>query len=211
MKKQGILTIISGFSGVGKGTIVNRLMEKYPADYCLSISATTRAPRVGDVDGVNYFFLTREQFESMIEADELLEYAQYVNNYYGTPKKFVVDKLNEGINVILEIEMQGALKIKEQYPDTLLIFVAPEEASVLETRLRGRGTETEEQIQNRLERAAEEAVYMKDYEYIVINDVLERAVDEIHQIITNEHDKVIRRTDFINNLSNNLSTFVKGE
>ncbi len=211
MKKQGILTIISGFSGVGKGTIVNRLMEKYPAEYCLSISATTRAPRVGDVDGVNYFFLTREQFESMIESDELLEYAQYVNNYYGTPKKFVVDKLNEGINVILEIEMQGALKIKEQYPDTLLIFVAPEEASVLEARLRGRGTETEEQIINRLKRAAEEAVYMKDYEYIVINDELERAVDEIHQIITNEHDKVIRRKDFINNLSKDLSTFVKGE
>lgn len=205
MKKQGILTIISGFSGVGKGTIVNRLMEKYPQEYCLSISATTRQPRVGDVDGVNYFFVSREVFESMIREGRLLEYAQYVGNYYGTPKDFVVDKLNQGVNVILEIEMQGALKMKAQYPESLLIFVAPTKASDLEERLRGRGTETEEQIQNRLKRAAEEAVYMKDYEYVVVNDDVERAVSEIHEIITNEHDRVLRRMDFIDTLTSDLN------
>ncbi len=204
MKKQGILTIISGFSGVGKGTIVSRLLEKHPQDYCLSISATTRAPREGEADGVNYFFVSKSDFETMIREDRLLEYAQYVNNYYGTPKDFVLEKLGQGIHVILEIEMQGAKKIKEQYPETLMLFVAPPKAQDLKERLIGRGTESSEQISSRLARAAEEAVYMKDYEYIVVNDEVERAVDEIHQIITNEQDRVVRRGDFIRELSQEL-------
>ena len=126
----------------------------------------------------------------------MLEYAQYVNNYYGTPKDFVLEKLGQGIHVILEIEMQGAKKIKEQYPETLMLFVAPPKAQDLKERLIGRGTESSEQISSRLARAAEEAVYMKDYEYIVVNDEVERAVDEIHQIITNEQDRVVRRGRF---------------
>lgn len=204
MKQQGILTIVSGFSGVGKGTIMGRLLETHPQEYCLSVSATTRAPRNGEVDGVNYFFVSRDQFESMIRENKLLEYAQYVNNYYGTPKDFVVDRLNQGINVILEIEMQGALKIKQQYPEALLIFVAPTKASDLADRLCGRGTETLEQINSRLIRAAQETVYMKDYDYIVVNDVIERAVQEIHEIITNEKDRVVRRTEFIDVLTQDL-------
>lgn len=204
MQKQGILTIVSGFSGVGKGTIMERLLKEYPKDYCLSISATTRAKRTGEVDGVNYFFITKEEFEAMIREDRLLEYAQYVDNYYGTPKAFVVDKLNQGINVILEIEMQGALKIKKQYPEALLIFVAPAKASDLADRLHGRGTETEAQIQSRLARAAQETVYMKDYDYVVINDVVDRATREIHEIITNERDRVLRRGDFIDALTEQL-------
>lgn len=211
MKKQGILTIISGFSGVGKGTIVNRLLQEHQDQYCLSISATTRTPRTGEADGVNYFFVSREAFESMIVKGELLEYAQYVDNYYGTPKKFVVDKLNQGINVILEIEMQGALKMKQQYPEALLIFVAPTKASDLEERLRGRATETEEQIHNRLVRAAQEAEFMKHYDYIVVNDTVDRATQEIHEIIINERDRVPRRKDFIDALNRDLNTFVKGE
>ena len=201
MKEQGILTIVSGFSGVGKGTIREHLLKEHPQEYCLSISATTRAPRTGEVDGVNYFFISKEQFEAMIREDKLLEYAQYVDNYYGTPKSFVVDKLNQGINVILEIEMQGALKIKQQYPEALLIFVAPTRASDLAFRLQKRGTETPEQISNRLKRAAQETVYMKDYDYVVINDVVERATREIHEIITNEKDRVLRRGDFIEALT----------
>lgn len=204
MKQQGILTIVSGFSGVGKGTIMGRLLEEHPHEYCLSVSATTRAPRNGEVDGVNYFFVSRDQFESMIRENKLLEYAQYVDNYYGTPKDFVVDRLNQGINVILEIEMQGALKIKQQYPEALLIFVAPTKASDLADRLSGRGTETLEQINSRLARAAQETVYMKDYDYIVVNDVIERATQEIHEIITNEKDRVVRRTEFIDVLTQDL-------
>lgn len=204
MEKKGILTIVSGFSGVGKGTIMGKLLEEYPNEYCLSISATTRAPRTGEQDGVNYFFKTKEQFEEMIKEDQLLEYAQYVNNYYGTPKDFVLGNLSRGINVILEIEMQGALKIKEKYPESLLIFVAPDTASVLYDRLTGRGTETKEQIENRLKRASEEADYMKSYDYIVINDEVERATQEIHQIITNERDRVMRRADFIAKLTEEL-------
>ena len=146
MKKQGILTIISGFSGVGKGTIVSRLLEKYPQDYCLSISATTRAPREGEKDGVNYFFVSKTDFEKMIREERLLEYARYVDNYYGTPKDFVLDQLAKGVHVILEIEMQGAKKIKAQYPQTLMIFVAPPKASDLKDRLMGRGTESQDAL-----------------------------------------------------------------
>ena len=205
MKKQGILTIISGFSGVGKGTIVSRLLEKYPQDYCLSISATTRAPREGEKDGVNYFFVSKTDFEKMIREERLLEYARYVDNYYGTPKDFVLDQLAKGVHVILEIEMQGAKKIKAQYPQTLMIFVAPPKASDLKDRLMGRGTESQEQIKSRLARAAQESVYMEDYEYIVVNDQVERAVEEIHQIIANEQDRTQRQGEFISQLTKELN------
>ncbi len=181
MSKSGILIIISGFSGAGKGTVVKELIKK--DSFCLSISATTRAPRSTDVDGVDYFFKTVPEFEKMIEEDALIEYASYVGNYYGTPKEYVLDKLNEGKNVILEIEMQGALKVKEKFPDAVTIFITPATFGELERRLRKRGTETEEVIQNRLKRASEECVFMDKYDYIVENNELEVCVSDIVSII----------------------------
>lgn len=212
MNKQGILTVISGFSGAGKGTVVKHLMDKYPEEYCLSISATTRAPRDGEIPGVHYQFVTKEVFEEMIEKQQLLEYAQYVDNYYGTPKKYVVDHLEQGIHVILEIEMQGALKIKKRFPEALLIFVTPPDAQTLETRLRGRGTESEETILKRLRRAAEEAVYMNDYDYIVINEdgKVDACAQKLHQIICDQQQSVSNNGDFVQSMSDDMKKFVIG-
>ena len=181
MKKLGVLSVISGFSGVGKGTIVKKLVAE--EDYALSISATSRAPREGEVHGREYFFLTRDEFHSMIESDGLIEWAEYVNNFYGTPKEYVEERLAEGKDVILEIEPQGALKIKEKYPEAVLIFIVPPNAKELENRLIGRGTEEADTIKKRLKRAAEETEYIDNYEYIVVNDNLDDAVRDIHHII----------------------------
>ena len=142
MKNKGILTVISGFSGAGKGTLMKRLLERYPEEYALSVSVTTRQPRQGEVDGASYFFITKERFQEMIAGDELIEYACYVDNYYGTPKEYVEKKLAEGKNVLLEIELQGAMKVKAARPDTVLLFVTPPDADTLRERLIGRGTET---------------------------------------------------------------------
>ena len=163
MQKKGILTIISGFSGSGKGTIVGKLMERYD-NYALSISATTRTPRPGEVDGREYFFLSKEEFEKMIAKDELIEYAKYVENYYGTPKAYVEQTLAEGKDVILEIEMQGALQVMKKFPQTLLLFVTPPNATILRERLVGRGTETMEVIESRMRQAVAESEKMKDYD-----------------------------------------------
>jgi len=141
MEKKGILIVVSGFSGAGKGTLMKRMLEKYEDQYALSISATTRKPREGEVDGREYFFKTKEEFEKMIAKAELIEYAKYVENYYGTPKAYVEEQLNAGKDVILEIEIQGALKVKQAFPDTLLLFVVPPSAEELKKRLVGRGTE----------------------------------------------------------------------
>ena len=186
MDNQGVLAVISGFSGAGKGTLMRALLERYD-NYALSISATTRAPREGEVDGREYFFKTREEFEQMIEHDELVEYAQYVGNYYGTPKAYVEEQLARGKDVILEIEIQGALKVRRQFPDALLLFVTPPSAEVLKNRLIGHGTETMDVIEHRLARALEEAKGLEEYDYLVVNDVLEEAVREVHEIIQNEH------------------------
>jgi len=209
MKKQGILTIISGFSGAGKGTVVRRLIEKYPEEYFLSVSATTRAPRENEIPGVHYLYVTTEAFEQMIEGHQLLEYARYVDNYYGTPKKPVTDHLNQGIHVILEIEMQGALKIKKRYPEALLVFLTPPDAKTLEARLRGRGTEPEETIAKRLARAAEEAVYMNDYDYLVLNEdgKAEECVDRLHRLICDQQQRVENSSAFIQQLSDDLKVF----
>ena len=153
---KGILVVVSGFSGAGKGTVMKRLMEKYD-DYALSVSATTRKPRPGEEDGREYFFRTRDEFEKLIEEDALLEYARYVENYYGTPRSYVEEQLQAGRNVILEIEIQGAMKIKEKIPEALLVFVTPPTVEELERRLTGRGTETAQVIADRLARAGEEA------------------------------------------------------
>lgn len=203
--------MVSGFSGAGKGTIMKELLKRHSDTYALSISATTRNPRPGETDGVEYFFRTREEFEQMIAEDALIEYAQYVGNYYGTPKAYVEEQLLAGKNVILEIEIQGALKVKEKFPDTLLLFVTPPSAEELKNRLVGRGTETMDVVMSRLNRANEEAEGIEQYDYLVINDVLEDAVEEVHQIIQNEHYRVSRNETSIEMMRNELKKFSKGE
>ena len=160
---KGLLLVISGFSGAGKGTVMKRLLELHD-EYSLSISATTRKPREGEADGREYFFKTVEEFEKMIAEDALIEHAQYVGNYYGTPKAYVEEQLDKGNNVILEIEIQGAMNIKRMFPDAVLMFITPPSAAELEKRLRGRGTEDEATIKARLSRAAEEAEGVEDYD-----------------------------------------------
>ena len=164
---KGVLTVVSGFSGSGKGTIMKALLKKYD-NYALSISATTRSPREGERNGREYFFKTKEEFQRLIEEDQLIEYAQYVENYYGTPREYVERCLDDGKDVILEIEVQGARKVKEKIPEAVLIFVTPPSAEELRARLVGRGTESMEVIESRLSRANEEAVVMPDYDYLQI-------------------------------------------
>ena len=172
MRQQGILTVVSGFSGAGKGTIMKALLETYD-NYALSISATTRKPRPGEENGREYFFITKEEFEALIEQEALIEYARYVDHYYGTPRAYVEEQLSLGKDVILEIEIQGALKVKERFPQALLVFITPPEAKELERRLTGRGTEERQVIEKRLLRAAKESDGMDSYDYIVVNDVVE--------------------------------------
>lgn len=210
MSKKGVLVVVSGFSGAGKGTLMRALMNRY-MNYALSVSATTRAPREGEEDGREYFFKTREEFEQLIKEDALIEYAQYVGNYYGTPKDYVEKQLEAGRDVILEIEIQGALKVKEKVPDALLLFVAPPSAGELKRRLVGRGTETPEVIASRLQRAAEEAEGMERYDYLLINDELEQCAEEMHQVIQSQHHKVSENLSLIQQIGNELKVFMKGE
>ena len=204
MSDQGILAVVSGFSGAGKGTLMKALLEKHH-NYALSISATTREPREGERDGREYFFVTREKFEEMIREGELIEHAQYVNNYYGTPRQYVFQQMADGRDVILEIEIQGALKIKERFPEALLIFVMPPSADELKRRLVGRGTESMEVIDRRMRRAAEEAAGITSYDYILINDTLDACVEEMHQLIQTQHKKVSQNLDFIEQMQSELN------
>lgn len=190
MDKKGLLVILSGPSGAGKGTVVKEIMKN--EDYCLSTSATTRAPRQGEVDGVHYFFKSHEEFEKLIEDKKMLEYASFCGEYYGTPLEYVLNKLDEGKNVILEIEVQGALQVKEKYPDAVLIFLSPDNIFELKNRLVNRGTETEEKINMRIERAKEEIMLIDKYDYIVINSVVEDAVNDINKIVESEKNKAFR-------------------
>ena len=207
-EQKGILTVISGFSGAGKGTVLKRLLTKYD-NYALSISATTRAPREGEENGREYFFKTREEFEKMIAKGELIEYAMYVNNYYGTPKAYVQEQLSQGKDVILEIEVQGALKIKERFPDALLIFITPPSAGELKRRLTDRGTEAPEVVEERMRTAARESGFMEAYDYIILNerDRLEECVDKVHGVISAEHARSTRSQAFIEHMKEDL----KGE
>lgn len=209
MKHRGILIVVSGFSGAGKGTLMKRLLQTYD-NYALSISMTTRTPRDGERDGVEYFFTDRERFEKKISEEGLIEYACYCGNYYGTPREYVEQKLEEGKDVILEIEIQGALKIKKRFPDSLLLFVTPPSARELERRLVGRGTEDEETIRRRLARASEESEGIEAYDFIVVNDNLERCVEEIHQIVESAREAPIRREAFIKEIREELKEFAKG-
>lgn len=201
---KGILVVVSGFSGAGKGTVMKRLMEKYD-NYALSVSVTTRSPRPGEQDGKEYFFRTREEFEELIQKDALIEYAQYVKNYYGTPRAYVEEQLNAGKDVILEIEIQGARKIKAKNPEALLIFIAPPSMAELKNRLVGRGTETPQVIESRLHRVAEESQGVEEYDYLLLNDELEICVDELHRIIQSEHSRISRNLGFIQELRKEAS------
>lgn len=203
MSDQGILVVISGFSGAGKGTLIKAMLEKHH-NYALSISATTRQLREGEEHGREYFFISHEQFQKMIEEEQLIEYAQYVNNYYGTPRQYVFQQMADGKDVILEIEIQGALKIKERFPEALLVFVMPPSADELKRRLVGRGTESMEVIHQRLHRAAEEAAGMTSYDYILINDRLETCVEDMHQLIQAQHRRVSANLDFIEQMKMEL-------
>ncbi len=206
-KTRGILTVVSGFSGAGKGTIMKELMKVHGERYALSISATTRAPRPGETEGVEYFFRSREEFEQMIADEALIEYAAYVGNYYGTPRAYVEEQLAAGRDVILEIEIQGALKVKRRFPDTLLLFVTPPSAAILKERLTGRGTETADVIESRLVRAGEEICGIEAYDYLIVNDRLQECVERVHQIISNERYRISRNEAFLAGMRAELDAF----
>ena len=184
--RQGLLLVVSGPAGAGKGTLDTILLSRH-SDMKLSVSATTRPPRNGEIDGVHYFFITEEKFKEMIAQDEFLEYMHVFGmNYYGTPRQFVEEQLRHGIDIILEIDVQGAMKVKKAYPDAVLIFIAPPSMSELKTRLIGRGTETEAQIEKRFATAFEEIKYMPEYDYVVVNDVVDMAVNRMEAIVAAE-------------------------
>lgn len=190
--REGLLLVVSGPAGVGKGTLDKALLERHQ-DMKLSVSATTRAPRPGEIDGVHYFFKTEEEFKAMIERNEFLEYMHvFQTNYYGTPRSFVEEQLSRGIDVILEIDVQGAMKVKKAFPNAVMIFIAPPSMAELKSRLIGRNTETLEQIEKRFATAEKEIAMLPEYEYVVTNDVVEMAVNRMEAIITAEKCKVSR-------------------
>jgi len=188
---QGLLIVVSGPSGAGKGTICKQLIQKEPT-LKLSISATTRKPRLGEIDKQNYYFMTVSEFEEMIQKDEFLEYANVYGNYYGTPKKYVIDEIQKGNHVLLEIDTQGAFQIKKKYPEGVFIFILPPSMKELKHRIVGRGTETQEAIERRYQSAFDEISSLKEYDYYVINDEVDKAVEKIQAIIQAEMCKVSR-------------------
>lgn len=203
---EGLLVVVSGFSGAGKGTLMKKLISEYD-NYALSISVTTRAPRAGEQEGREYFFKSRQEFEKLIENNELIEYASFCNNYYGTPYDYVMEQRKKGKNVILEIEVQGALKVKEKYPDALLIFVTPPDAKTLKMRLAGRGTECEKDIKDRLKQAVRESDCMDRYDYILINDDLDTAVKELDSVINVDSKTRSYNSDIVNKIKKDLKLF----
>ncbi|MFD1138465.1 guanylate kinase [Paenibacillus urinalis] len=186
---KGLLIVLSGPSGVGKGTVCTALRKRVP-DLIYSVSATTRQPRLGEENGVNYFFKSREQFLDMIEKDQLLEHAEYVGNYYGTPRDFVEETLNSGKDIILEIEVQGALKVKEKFPEGIFVFLLPPSLDELKDRIQGRGTENQATIDHRMSVAEQEISLLQQYDYAVVNDEIDLACKRIESIIIAEHCKI---------------------
>ena len=194
---RGLLIVLSGPSGVGKGTVRAAVFANNQFQYVYSVSATTRAQRPGEVDGKDYYFVSREEFETMIQNEDLLEYAEYVGNYYGTPIQKIEENLAAGHDVFLEIEVQGAMKVKERMPEGIFIFLAPPNLEELESRITGRGTDAAHVIQERMATAKEEIELMQHYDYVVVNDQVKHAVDKINAIIQSEHLKVERVVDQI--------------
>jgi len=198
MIEKGSLIVISGPSGSGKGTILNEYNQKYKDEKTVySVSATTRLPRDGEEDGVNYFYITKEEFENKISQNGFLEYARYCDNYYGTPKKAVMDALEQGINVILEIETVGAMNVKRAYPEAVLVFVLPPSFEELKCRLTGRGTEEADVIEKRLETAKKELALATEYDYVIINDSFEKAACEFDTVIRSQRLKTINNKNTI--------------
>lgn len=199
-QREGLLLVVSGPAGVGKGTI-NRALIESNANMRLSVSATTRAPRPGEIDGVHYFFIDEDRFRRMVDAGEFLEYVHVFNmHYYGTPRSFVEEEIACGHDVLLEIDVQGAMRVRETYPDAVLVFVAPPSMGKLKSRLVGRGTETPEAVERRFETAFAELAYMEKYDYIVVNDVLDVAIGHIQHIIDAEKCHSSRSGALINKL-----------
>lgn len=198
---KGILIVVSAPSGCGKGTILAEILKD--PKYYYSVSATTRKPRTGEVDGTSYHFLTRDQFEQRINSDGMLEYAEYCSNYYGTPKKEVYDKLSEGKNVILEIEVQGAMQIKKKCPEATFIFIAPPSVQELRRRLNKRGTESEEVINQRVSEAAHEISFAGQYDYVVVNAALEDAIDDFKAVVRAQELKTQNQKNFIDEVLKN--------
>ena len=190
MNKKGLLIVVSGPSGAGKGTICKEVLERR-SDIFVSTSATTREPRNGELEGLNYFFITHEEFEKKIEEDEFIEYAEVYKNLYGTPKETVLDKLNQGENILLEIDIQGALQVKKRYPEGVFIFILPPSMAELKSRIIGRGSETPESLERRFSSAYEEIEFVNQYDYYIINDQVKRAADLMESIIDAERCKVI--------------------
>ncbi len=196
LNRKGLLLVVSGPSGAGKGTICKALLNKND-QIKLSVSATTRKPRNGEVHGVNYFFIEKEEFTNMISNGEFLEYAQIYDNFYGTPKAAIIECLENGQDVILEIEMQGARQIKEVYPEGVFIFVLPPSLEELKSRIVGRGTETQEEIEKRFSCAFEEINQIVNYDYFIVNEDIEKSVNDVEAIISAEKNKVTRYKNHI--------------
>lgn len=192
---KGMLVVLSGPSGSGKGTVLKEFLKD--EDFGLSVSATSRKPRLGDEEGVTYFFKTREEFEEMIKNDEFFEYAQFGGNYYGTPKKYVLDQINNGKNIILEIEVQGAMQVKKAVPDAVLIFMTTPDITVLRERLEGRQTEEQEVVDQRIEIALSEIEYLNCYDYLVVNDDLEKTVEDLKTVVEKAREKKRNNNEFI--------------
>ena len=192
MSERGLLIVFSGPSGVGKGTVRQEIFSTPDHKFEYSVSMTTRAQRPGEVDGKDYFFRSREEFEELIRNGQMLEYAEYVGNYYGTPLTYVNETLDKGIDVFLEIEVQGALQVKKKVPDGVFIFLTPPDLDELKDRLVGRGTDSEEVIRQRIERAKEEIALMREYDYAVVNDEVPLAAERVKRIIEAEHFRVDR-------------------
>lgn len=209
MKRKGLLIVLSGPSGVGKGTVRAAIFEKKNQEFVYSVSATTRNARQGEVEGRDYFFKTREQFEEMIANDQLLEYAEYVGNYYGTPLAYVEETLNQGKDVFLEIEVQGAIQVREKMPEGVYIFLTPPDLAELESRIVNRGTDSDEVIVKRMKKAREEIELMKYYDYAVVNDTVENAVRLIEGIIQTEHLRVDRKMPEIKEMAEELEDVIE--
>ncbi|MDU7961575.1 MAG: guanylate kinase [Streptococcus sp.] len=192
MSERGLLIVFSGPSGVGKGTVRQEIFSTPDHKFEYSVSMTTRAQRPGEVDGKDYFFRSREEFEELIRNGQMLEYAEYVGNYYGTPLTYVNETLDKGIDVFLEIEVQGALQVKEKVPDAVFIFLTPPDLNELQERLIGRGTDSEEVIAQRIERAREEIALMSEYDYAIVNDEVPLAAERVKRVIEAEHFRVDR-------------------